>query len=142
MEKQSFITVQVVVKTNLQNAWKLWTTPADIQQWNVPFASWHTTLVENDLKAGGRFNFKMQAKDNSAGFDFTGAYDEVVLHQKIAYTLDDGRRAYNTFTANGNETILTENFEPEDSLPAEKQKEFCLAVLNKFKAYAEQKITG
>ena len=136
MEKHLFITVQVTVNIEPETAWKLWTTPADIQQWNVPFPNWHTPLVENDVKAGGRFNYKMEALDGNAGFDFTGTYSEVKAPGLIAYTLDDGRKAYNTFTPQGNQTIVTESFEPEGSLPAEKQKEFCLTVLNKFKEYA------
>ncbi len=139
MEKPLIITAQVTVNVELQTAWKLWTTPADIKQWNVLFANWHTPLVENDVKAGGRFNYKMEALDRKAGFDFTGTYNEVKEPGLIAYTLDDGRKAHNTFTPEGNQTIVTESFEPEDSLPAEKQKEFCLAVLNKFKEYAESR---
>ena len=134
-----FISVQVRIAAPLQQIWKLWNTGADIQQWNIPFSTWHVPVVENDVRPGGRFLFKMEAKDGSSKFDFTCTYDEVKEFQLIAYTLDDDRKARNTFTQNGNEVILAETFEPESNMPPEEQKQFCMAVLNKFKAYAELK---
>ena len=108
-------------------------------QWNNMSAEWHTPKVENDLRKGGRFIFVMALKDGSFHFDFAGTYDEVKTNELISYTLDDGRSATVTFTA-GSPVKLTESFEPENTQPVEMQRDFCQAVLNSFKKYAESKL--
>lgn len=85
----------------------------------------------------------MQAKDGSEGFDYCGKYDKVKTNELIELTTSDGRKAINTFTSGGDETIITETFEVETTTPIEVQRDFCQKVLNSFKAYAEarKKIT-
>ena len=133
------LTVEVTVKAPVHIAWQLWTTPADIMHWNNPSADWHNLLVEVDLKDGGKFLFRMQAKDGSEGFDYCGTYDKVVANELIELTTSDGRKAINKFIANGNETIITETFEIDANVPLDAQKDFCQSVLNNFRKYAEEK---
>jgi uncharacterized protein YndB with AHSA1/START domain len=132
------IEVTVAVNAPVEKIWMLWTSPQDIREWNNISPDWHTPHVENDLRAGGKFLFAMGLKNGSFKFDFTGIYDEVETNQKIAYTLNDGRRSTITFTA-GNPVTITEAFEPTDTDPVEMQRDFCQTVLNSFKAYAESK---
>ena len=90
MEKTK-ITVQATVNAPIEKVWDYWNTPEHIKQWNSASPDWHTPSSENDLRVGGRFTARMEAKDGSFGFDFGGVYDEVETHQYISYTLDDGR---------------------------------------------------
>ena len=87
------ITVNTTVKATVENVWKLWTTPADIMQWNNPSEDWHNLLVEVDLKDEGSFLFRMQAKDGSEVFDYYGKYDKVKTYELIELTTSDGRKA-------------------------------------------------
>lgn len=132
------ITVETVIKAAAERVWKLWTTPADIIQWNNPSGDWQTLRVDNDLKIGGKFLFRMEAKDGSDGFDFGGKYDKVITNELIEYTLDDRRKTAVEFIANGNSTILIETFDPEAKTPVDIQKNFCQSVLNNFKRYVEK----
>ncbi|MVN20513.1 SRPBCC domain-containing protein [Mucilaginibacter arboris] len=131
------ITVETTVKSSVEKIWKLWTTPADIIQWNNPSSDWHSLRVEIDLKDEGRFLFRMEAKDGSTGFDHCGKYDKIITNELIEYTVADGRKTIITFISNGNDTTVTETFEPETETPVEIQRDFCQAILNNFKKYAE-----
>ena len=132
------IIVDVLIHAPVEKVWKLWTAPEHIKEWNVPFDDWHSPLVENDLKDDGKFLFRMEKKDGSEGFDFTGTYDKVITNQLIEYTLADNRKTINIFTTNGNTTTIIETFDAEKQTPLDLQKEFCRNVLNKFKKYAEE----
>ena len=132
------ITVETIIKSTIENVWKLWTTPEDIKQWNNPSEEWHTLKVENDLNDGGKFLFRMESKDGADGFDFSGTYDKVILNKLIEYTLDDGRKTINEFIQNENSVTITETFEPEAKTPLDVQKEFCQGVLDNFKKYVEK----
>lgn len=131
------VTVEATIKAPVEKVWKLWSTPEDIKQWNSASDDWHTPKAENDLRTGGTFSSRMEAKDGSFGFDFGGVYDEVITHQLIAYTMGDGRTVKVSFTANGNETRLTEIFDAENQNPVEMQQAGWQAILNNFKKYAE-----
>lgn len=132
------ITVEVTVKASVEKVWKLWTTPEHIMKWNNASDDWHTTRAVNDLKVGGRFLSRMEAKNGSFGFDFLGTYDEVIMHERIAYTMDDGRIAIITFSSHdSDETRITETFEAESENTVEMQKVGWQAILDNFKTYAE-----
>src|ERR1700730_3431232 len=107
------ITVESTVKAPVEKVWKLWTGPEHITKWNNASDDWHTPFAENDLRVGGKFLTRMEAKDGSFGFDFSGVYDEVRINEGISYTLDDGRKVNITFISQENETKLIEAFEPE-----------------------------
>lgn len=131
------ITVQVTVKAAIEKIWKVWTTPADLMQWNTASDDWHTTKAENDLKVGGKFSYRMEAKDGSFGFDFGGIYDAVKTNQLIAYTMDDGRTSIITFEQKGNETNIIQTFEAETENSIELQKNGWQQIMNNFKKYTE-----
>jgi uncharacterized protein YndB with AHSA1/START domain len=136
MEKNA-ITVKVFINAPIETVWQCWTGPRHILQWNQPSAEWRTSRVENDLRPGGGFLFVMEAKDGNAGFDFKGVYDEVVIHQRVSYTLADGRKTVNLFNKTGTGTTITETFEPEQGQSRQDQQAFCTGVLETFRNYAE-----
>lgn len=131
------ITTEIKINADLEKVWKLWTSPAHIANWNSMDENWHTPKVKNDLRDGGKFLFRMETTDGSKGFDHEGKYDKVTPNERIEYTLLDGRKVINTFKQNGDETLITEIFDPETETPVEEQKMFCQAILNNFKRYTE-----
>ena len=131
------ITVETAVNAPVDKVWNLWTNPEHIIHWNNASDDWHTPRSENDLRTGGRFLSRMEAKDGSYGFDFEGVYDVVQLNERIEYTLDDGRKVKITFTGQGNTTYVVETFEAENENSIEMQKQGWQAILDNFKKYAE-----
>lgn len=131
------ITVSTTVKAPVEKVWKLWTTPEDICQWNAASPDWHTPSAVNDLRTGGLFSFRMEAKDKSFGFDMGGEYTRVVPHQFIDYTMGDGRMVSIEFIPEGANTKIVEAFEAESQNPVEMQKGGWQAIMDSFKAYAE-----
>ncbi|MHA4808990.1 SRPBCC domain-containing protein [Flavitalea flava] len=134
------ISAETEINAPIEKVWKIWTTPEDIMQWNNMSDEWHNLKVENDLRPGGKFLFVMGLKDGSLQFDFSGTYDEVKNNELISYTLGDGRKSIITFIQGANPekpVRLLETFQPENTQPVELQKEFCQAVLDSFRRYAE-----
>ena|SRR6218665_1056098 len=131
------ITVQSTIKAPVDKVWKLWNEPEHITQWCSATPEWHTPRAENDLRVGGKFSSRMEAKDGSMGFDFGGVYDNVKTNEHIAYTMADGRKVTIDFTANGNETSIEEIFDAESQNPVDMQRAGWQAILDNFKAYAE-----
>ncbi len=131
------ITVQSIIKAPVEKVWKLWTSPEHITQWNNASEDWHTPRAENDLRAGGKFLSRMEAKDGSFGFDFCGVYDEVKSNELIEYTLDDDRKVKIIFTGNGNATNVLETFEAESTNSIELQRTGWQSILDNFKKYVE-----
>lgn len=131
------ITISVAINAPVDRVWKKWITPADIIKWNNASPDWHTPKAENDLKPGGKFLFRMEAKDGSFGFDLEGVYDEVETNKLITYTLADGRRVVVTFAGQGNTTNVIESFEPETENPFEMQRQGWQNILDNFKKYVE-----
>lgn len=131
------ITVENTVNAPVEKVWEFWTGPEHITKWSNASDDWHTPFAENDLRTGGKFMSRMEAKDGSFGFDFGGVYDDVVTHERIAYTMGDGRKVAIAFSSNGNETKVTETFEPENQNPLEMQQAGWQAILDNFKKYTE-----
>lgn len=131
------ITVEATINAPVEKVWEYWTEPQHITKWNNASDDWHTPVAENDLRAGGKFLTRMEAKDGSFGFDFGGVYDEVRTNEFISYTLGDGRKVSITFTSQGNETYVSETFDAESENPIEMQKGGWQAILDNFKKYAE-----
>jgi uncharacterized protein YndB with AHSA1/START domain len=131
------ITVEATVKAVIEKVWSFWTEPKHIEKWNNASNDWHTPHAENDLRVGGKFLSRMEAKDGSFGFDFSGVYDEVKENQYIGYTMGDGRKVQISFSATGNETKVVETFEPESTNSIDMQKGGWQAILNTFKKYTE-----
>lgn len=138
MEDKQKITIKVAVNVPVEKVWRYWTEPEHIKKWNSASMDWHTPIAENDLRVGGKFFSRMEAKDGSFGFDFGGVYDEVELYKVISYTLDDGRKVWINFESRENFTEITETFEAESTNPIEMQQGGWQAILDNFKKYAEK----
>ncbi|MGG3452771.1 SRPBCC family protein [Paenibacillus sp. FSL R7-0216] len=132
------VTVQAVIQAPVEKVWSDWTEPEHITKWNQASDDWHAPRAENDLRAGGTFLTRMEAKDGSMGFDFGGVYDEVKTHEFISYTLGDGRRVEITFAAEGQGTKVVETFDAESTHPVEFQQAGWQAIMDNFKMYVEQ----
>ena len=136
-QERAIITVQANVQAPIEKVWDYWSRPEHITKWNHASDDWHSPFAENDLRTGGKFLARMEAKDGSYGFDFGGVYDEVEEHRHIAYTMGDGRKVNVNFTSHGNATEITESFEAENTHSLEMQKSGWQAILDNFKNYTE-----
>lgn len=137
MGKKETITVETTVHAPVDKVWEFWTEPEHITQWSNASDDWHAPRAENDLRVGGKFLTRMEAKDGSFGFDFGGVYDEVRNHEFISYTMGDGRKVEITFIGEGSQTKLIETFEAEDINSIEMQKSGWQSILDNFKKYSE-----
>jgi uncharacterized protein YndB with AHSA1/START domain len=133
------LTVEATAGAPVAKVWEAWNTPSDIMKWNTPDPSWHTPSSENDLRVGGKFKNRMEAKDGSFGFDFEGTYNAVNLHQEITYTMGDGRQATTIFTEQDGKTKIETTFDPETENAPEFQKQGWQSILNSFVKYVESK---
>ena len=131
------ITIEAVVNKNSSDIWTLWTQPEHITKWNQASDDWHSPRAENDMRVGGRFLTRMETKDGSMGFDFSGTYNEVIEHKKIRYTMDDGREVETLFNEENGKTKILTTFDAEKENPLEMQRDGWQAILNSFKRYAE-----
>lgn len=145
MEK---ITVQTPINEPIEKVWKYYTDPKHITKWAFADDSWHAPRATNDLRVGGKFLTRMEAKDGSAGFDFTGIYSVVMppkdsdspVRAKIAYTMDgeDKRTVTVEFEEFGPSTIAVVTFDPETENPIEHQRTGWQAILENFKKHVEE----
>ena len=134
------ITVEATIHAPVEKVWSLYTSPEHIKKWNNASPDWHTPYAENDLRAGGKFLSRMEAKDGSFGFDLWGIYDEVKTNELIAYTLGDNRKAKILFKSHNNQTAVKVTFEAETENTIELQKEGWQSILDNFKKYAEANV--
>ena len=130
------ITVQASIAASVTEVWRAYTTPADIIKWNAASDDWHTTNATVDLRPGGEFCSRMEAKDGSEGFDFAGTYTKVVTNELIEYSFGD-RIAQIVFAEADNGTNITVVFDPETVYPAEMQRAGWQAILDSFKRHVE-----
>ena len=137
-QERTSITIETTVEAPVEKAWQYWTDPAYITRWCFATDDWHAPFAENDLRTGGKFVTRMEAKDHSYGFDFGGIYEEVKLFAKIIYSLGDGRSVRIDFVALGDQTKITETFDAEDVFSAEQQKNGWQAILDNYKKLADQ----
>ena len=137
MNQKQTITIEATIHADIEKVWSCWSKPEHIKHWNSASEDWHTPFAENDFRVGGKFNYRMEAKDGSFGFDFWGTYDEVLPYETIAYTLGDDRRVINTFTTEGKETKVKVAFEAESENSLELQQEGWQSILDHFKRYVE-----
>lgn len=137
METRETITVETTVNAPVETVWSFWTEPEHIKNWNFASDDWHTPSAENDLRVGGKFTSRMEAKDGSFGFDFGGVYEAVDEHKYIEYAMGDGRRVKISFTPTGNETKVAETFDAESTHSIEMQRGGWQAILENFRKYTE-----
>ena len=135
--KNQTITVETTVNAPVEKVWEYFTGPQHVEKWNAASDEWHNPRAENDLRVGGKFVYRMEAKDGSFGFDFGGTYDVVNENEYIEYSLGDGRKVKISFSANGNETKVVETFDAEGTHSIEMQRGGWQAILDNFKKYTE-----
>lgn len=140
MPQTTRITIAATAKAPLEKVWKAWNTPADIMVWNTADPSWHCPGSEVDLRPGGKFKNRMEAKDGSFGFDFEGIYDTVALHKEITYTMGDGRRATTLFSEQDGKTVVETTFDAETENEPELQRQGWQSILNNFVRHVESSI--
>ena len=131
------ITVNTIVNAAPKKVWELWTSPKHIINWNFATHERHCPNAKNDLKPGGTFSWRMEAKDGSMGFDYAGVYQRIDEQRIIEKKLDDGRTVTITFKQVEEGVEITETFEIEDENSAEMQRLGWQAILDKFKIYVE-----
>ncbi|MFM9940094.1 MAG: SRPBCC family protein [Hyphomicrobiaceae bacterium] len=130
------ISVATTIAAPIEAVWRAWTTPEDIKQWNAASDDWHTTAASVDLRVGGAFSSRMEAKDGSAGFDFAGTYTRIVPHQLIECAFGD-RVLLVEFAAGCNGVTVRETFDAEDQHPVDLQRQGWRAILNNFARHVE-----
>ncbi|MBL7923345.1 MAG: SRPBCC family protein, partial [Bacteroidia bacterium] len=136
-DQKTSIRVSALIEAPVQAVWNFWTHPFHILKWNQASDDWFTPYAENDLREGGKFLSRMEARDGSMGFDFEGTYEKVVPHTEIVYSLADDRRIQVLFEEEGPSTRVTEIFDAENENPVEMQEAGWQAILNNFKKYVE-----
>ncbi|WP_294820134.1 SRPBCC family protein [uncultured Flavobacterium sp.] len=130
------ITVQATVAADRNKVWDYYTNPEHIVNWNFASPDWHCPSAENDMRVGGTYKARMEAKDGSFGFDFEAVYDEIVPNEKFTYSFGD-RSVNVTFEDADGKTVVTVIFDAETEHPEEFQKQGWQAILDNFKNYAE-----
>lgn len=134
MEK---ITVRSTIKQSIDKVWNAYYQPQHVIHWNFASDTWHCPKASNEFVVGGKFNYRMEAKDGSFGFDFIGIYDEIIEHKTMAYHLEDDRKVVVLFQKDNNETHVEVTFDSEDMNPIELQRMGWQSILDQFKSYVE-----
>lgn len=130
------ISVESHVKAPVAAAWHAYTTPEDILRWNAASDDWHTTAATVDLREGGEFSSRMEAKDGSFGFDFAGTYTKVVPNERLEFSFGDRAAAVEFVPAQGGVDVRV-TFDAETENPVEMQRQGWQAILDNFARYVE-----
>lgn len=130
------ITVETHVRAPIEDVWRAWTTPADIVQWNTATPEWHTPRATVDLREGGRFCSRMEAKDGSMGFDFEGTYTRIVPHERIEAAFGD-RTLQVEFIPGTDSVTVRETFDAENTHSIEQQRQGWQTILDNFRRHVE-----
>jgi uncharacterized protein YndB with AHSA1/START domain len=130
------VTIETTVKAPIAKVWSAWTTPGDITQWNTASDDWHTTKAAVDLRVGGEFSSRMEAKDGSFGFDFAGTYTKIVPNELLEFSFGD-RSATVEFSTIANGVHIRETFDAEADNSIEQQRSGWQSILNNFAKHVE-----
>jgi uncharacterized protein YndB with AHSA1/START domain len=133
------ISIETLVKSDLPTVWAMWNTPADICQWNAASPDWHTTRSEVDLRPGGKFWARMEARDGSVGFDFAGHYTRVESPRLLEYRLGDERTVRVEFSEETGGVRVRETFDAETQNDPEMQRSGWQAILDSFARHVEKR---
>jgi uncharacterized protein YndB with AHSA1/START domain len=136
--KQDKIIIQAIVSADIKKVWDYYTRPEHITKWNFASDDWQCPHASNDMRVGGKYLARMEAKDGSFGFDFEVVYDQIVVAERFSYTMPDGREVEVTFNDAGGKTEVSVSFDAETENPVEMQRAGWLAILNNFKKYTER----
>jgi len=132
------ICVETIISSSVGKVWKAYTTPDDIKHWNAASDAWHTTVATVDLRVGGSFSSRMEAKDGSMGFDFAGTYTRIVENQLIEYSFGD-RKALVEFSSVPLGVMVRVTFDSEQTYSIEQQRDGWQSILDNFKKYVEER---
>ena len=133
------ITISAVISADRLKVWECYTNPEHITQWNFADPSWHCPTASNDLRVGGRYVARMEARDGSFGFDFEATYTDVAIGETITYEFG-GRYATISFACEDGQVTVTVTFDPETQNPIELQRNGWQAILDNFKSYTENNV--
>lgn len=132
------ITLDITILKPASKVWEYFTQSAHITKWNFATNDWTCPSAENNLEVGGHFDYRMEAKDGTFGFNFKGTFDEIIPFKLLRYHLEDGRKVEVSFEeTDASTTIVTQTFEPDPSQPAQMQREGWYGILNNFHKYVE-----
>lgn len=131
------ITIETLVHAPINLVWDTWNSPNHVVHWNHASDDWHSPKADNNFVEGGKFVYRMEAKDNSFGFDFSGTYEEIVDKKRVVTRLDDNRLVKTEFHVENDSVRIVETFEAEDQNSIELQREGWSAILNNYKLYTE-----
>ena len=134
----SKITIQAVVAADRQKVWDCYTQPEHITKWNFATDTWHCPAASNDMRVGGKYLARMEAKDGSFAFDFEAVYNEIVDGEKFTYTMPDNREIQVSFEQTDDKTRVTVTFDPENENPVDLQRSGWQSILDNFRKYTEQ----
>ncbi|MBE0363845.1 hypothetical protein PULV_a1346 [Pseudoalteromonas ulvae UL12] len=133
------ISIETEVKASPATVWNAWVSPEDITSWNFAIDEWCCPKAEISLEVGGKFNYRMEAKDGSMGFDFEGTFTEINPQKSIRFELGDSRVVTVEFLETAEGVRVIESFDAEDENSAEQQKQGWQSILNNFKKHVESK---
>jgi uncharacterized protein YndB with AHSA1/START domain len=131
------ITIEVNVAAPIQDVCKAWTSPVDIQQWNAASETWHCPSAEINLRTGGTFSYRMEAKDGSEGFDLRGTFTNVIPYERIEFAFEDERHVAVEFSERDGSVTVRESFDAESIHSGEQQRQGWQAILDRFARHVE-----
>ena len=137
MNSRIKIKISVEINESIKRVWRYFTFPAHVCRWNHASDDWHCPEAVSEFAVNGKFSYRMEAKDGSFGFDFSGTFLEIIEYEKIVYILDDNRKVEINFVVDGDKVIVTEEFEAEEINSIELQQMGWQAILNNFKNLCE-----
>jgi uncharacterized protein YndB with AHSA1/START domain len=132
------IIIQSIVSADIEKVWDYYTRPGHITKWNFASEDWQCPHASNDMRVGGKYIARMEAKDGSFGFDFEAVYDQIIVAERFSYTMSDGREVNVTFNDADGKTEVSISFDAETENSIELQRQGWLAILNNFKKYTEE----
>ena len=133
----SKISVSAIINADVKKVWDYYTSPEHITQWNYADPSWQCPSASNDMRIGGKYSARMEAKDGSFGFEFEATYTEIAEGKSFTYTMPDNREVNVSFDGDGDTTAISVTFDAENQNPVEMQKNGWQAILDNFKKYTE-----
>ncbi|MEM7658832.1 MAG: VOC family protein [Bacteroidota bacterium] len=136
-ELPPIFSVQAMVMAPIWEVWEKWTQPEHIIHWNFATDAWNAPAATSDLQEGGAFSYRMEAKDGSMGFDFTGTFTTVQAPHRLGYRMEDGRQVELLFSEAEGGTFVMQDIEAENQAPIERQQQGWQAIMNHFKRYVE-----
>jgi uncharacterized protein YndB with AHSA1/START domain len=135
---QEQVIVEALVDASIDKAWHAYTSPEQVTHWNFASDDWHCPSASADLRDGGKFTSRMEAKDGSFGFDFEGIYTKIIKNQRIDYAFGD-RAATVEFLPQGDKVLVRVSFEPENEFPVEQQRGGWQAILDNYARHASRR---